>query len=126
MGYERRSLHLRFTYPSPAQSCSSQSEIGAARLTCTNSDLCDGIGCLDGFRGGISERLVAGCWFPLSPKSNSSVLSPGAVKLVGSRRPVGKVGETHSVFPGLSIGDCAGAVRKVRVDLVPGSPLAGV
>ena len=35
---------------------------------------CDGTGCLDGFRGGISERLVAGCWFHLSPKSNSSVL----------------------------------------------------
>jgi len=34
----------------------------------------DGTGCLDGFREGISERLVAGCWFPLSPKSNSSVL----------------------------------------------------
>jgi hypothetical protein len=27
-----------------------------------------------------------------------------AVKLVGSRRPVGKAGETHGVFPGLSIG----------------------
>src|SRR5437588_7490281 len=36
----------------------------------------------------------------------------GAVKLVGSRRPVGKVGETHRVFPGLSIGDRAGAVRR--------------
>ena len=36
----------------------------------------------------------------------------GAVKLVGSRRPVGKVGETHCVFPGLSIGDRAGAVRR--------------
>src|SRR5580704_10914289 len=35
----------------------------------------------------------------------------GAVKLVGSRRPVGKVGETHCVFPGLSIGDRACAVR---------------
>src|SRR3989440_9271089 len=35
----------------------------------------------------------------------------GAVKLVGSRRPVGKVGETHGVFPGLSIGDRACAVR---------------
>src|SRR5207248_6776622 len=41
-----------------------------------------------------------------------SVLLRGAVKLVGSRRPVGKVGETHSVFPGLSIGDRAGAVRR--------------
>jgi len=39
------------------------------------------------------------------------VLPRGAVKLVGSRRPVGKVGETHGVFPGLSIGDRAGAVR---------------
>src|SRR5437899_6237030 len=36
----------------------------------------------------------------------------GAVKLVGSRRPVGKVGETRSVFPGLSIGDRACAVRR--------------
>jgi hypothetical protein len=36
----------------------------------------------------------------------------GAVKLVGSRRPVGKVGETHCVFPGLSIGDRACAVRR--------------
>ena len=31
---------------------------------------------------------------------------------MGSRRPVGKVGETRSVFPGLSIGDRAGAVRR--------------
>src|SRR4029077_19230658 len=30
----------------------------------------------------------------------------------GSRRPVGKVGETRSVFPGLSIGDRACAVRR--------------
>src|SRR5438552_5122599 len=36
----------------------------------------------------------------------------GAVKLVGSRRPVGKVGETHRVFPDLSIGDRACAVRR--------------
>src|SRR5438105_13837560 len=36
----------------------------------------------------------------------------GVVKLVGSRRPVGKVGETHGVFPGLSIGDRASAVRR--------------
>src|SRR6266478_4587812 len=36
----------------------------------------------------------------------------GAVKLVGSRRPVGKVGETQSVFRGLSMGDRAGAVRR--------------
>src|SRR5438105_8350811 len=36
----------------------------------------------------------------------------GVVKLVGSRRPVGKVGETHGVFPGLSIGDRACAVRR--------------
>src|SRR5216683_4127712 len=35
-----------------------------------------------------------------------------AVKLVVSRRPVGKVGETPCVFPGLSIGDRAGAVRR--------------
>jgi hypothetical protein len=34
------------------------------------------------------------------------------VKLVGGRRPVGKVGETQGVFPGLSIGDRAGAVRR--------------
>ena len=34
------------------------------------------------------------------------------MKLVVSRRPVGKVGETHSVFPGLSIGDRACAVRR--------------
>ena len=40
------------------------------------------------------------------------VLLPGAVKLVVSRRPVGKVGETHCVFPGLSIGDRACAVRR--------------
>src|SRR5882672_7004846 len=32
------------------------------------------------------------------------------VKLVGSRRPVGKVGETQGVFPGLSIADRACAV----------------
>ena len=36
----------------------------------------------------------------------------GAVKLVGSRRPVGKVGETQGVFPSLSIGDRACAVRR--------------
>jgi hypothetical protein len=35
-----------------------------------------------------------------------------AVKLGGSRRPVGEVGETHGVFRGLSIGDRAGAVRR--------------
>src|SRR6201982_1917201 len=40
------------------------------------------------------------------------MLLRGAVKLVGSRRPVGKVGETHDVFPGLSIGDRACAVRR--------------
>jgi hypothetical protein len=40
------------------------------------------------------------------------VLLRGAVKLVGSRRPVGKVGETHRVFPGLSIGDRTCAVRR--------------
>ena len=34
------------------------------------------------------------------------------MKLVGSRRPVGKAGETHGVFPGLSTGDRAGAVRR--------------
>ena len=34
------------------------------------------------------------------------------MKLVGSRRPVGKVGETQGVFPGLSIGDRACAVRR--------------
>jgi hypothetical protein len=46
------------------------------------------------------------------------VLLRGAVKLVGSRRPVGKVGETHSVFPGLSIGDRAarsGGDRRSRL-----------
>ena len=31
---------------------------------------------------------------------------------MGSRRPVGKVGETHCVFPGLSMGDRARAVRQ--------------
>jgi hypothetical protein len=66
---------------------------------------------LDSFRGGISKRPVAGCSFHHSPKSIHPVLLWGAVKLVGSRRPVGKVGETHGVFPGLSIGDRAGAVR---------------
>ena len=40
------------------------------------------------------------------------VLLWSAVKLAGSRRPVGKVGETHGVFPGLTIGDCARAVRR--------------
>src|SRR5438270_12224422 len=56
-------------------------------------------------------------WSPAAgfttPRSRiHSVLLRGAVKLVGSRRPVGKVGETHSVFPGLSIGDRACAVRR--------------
>jgi hypothetical protein len=36
------------------------------------------------------------------------------VKVVGSRRPVGKVGETHGVFPGLPIGDRAWAVSGDR------------
>src|SRR5215471_14169247 len=40
------------------------------------------------------------------------VLLWSAVKLVGSRRPVGKPGETRCVFPGLSIGDRARAVRR--------------
>src|ERR1700719_145713 len=42
----------------------------------------------------------------------------GAVKLVGSRRPVGKVGETRSVFPGLSIGTAlarSGGDRRSRL-----------
>jgi hypothetical protein len=40
------------------------------------------------------------------------------VKLVGSRRPVGKVGETHRVFPGLSIGTAlvrSGGDRRSRL-----------
>ena len=40
------------------------------------------------------------------------LLLRSSVKLVGSRRPVGKVGEAHGVFPGLSIRDRAGAVRR--------------
>ena len=56
-------------------------------------------------------------WYPAAgfttPRNQiHPVLLRGAVKLVGSRRPVGKAGETHGVFPGLSIGDRAGAVRR--------------
>jgi hypothetical protein len=50
------------------------------------------------------------------PEINHPVLLRGAVKLVGSRRPVGKMGETRSVFPGLSIGDRACAVRRGSAD----------
>src|SRR6202048_4816444 len=57
-------------------------------------------------------RLIAGCWFHDSRNQIHAVLLRGAVKLVGSRRPVGKLGETRSVFPGLSIGDRACAVRR--------------
>src|SRR6267143_2804245 len=48
----------------------------------------------------------------LFPESKFISCCCGVVKLVGSRRPVGKVGETQSVFPGLSMGDRACAVRR--------------
>src|SRR5205085_3074620 len=47
--------------------------------------------------------------------SRTLPLLRGAVKLVGSRRPVGKAGETHGVFPGLSLGDRGGEVRRGSV-----------
>src|ERR1700741_838189 len=53
------------------------------------------------------NKLKAGSRLLVSPfpeiKFILSLLR-GAVKLVGSRRPVGKAGETHGVFPGLSKG----------------------
>ena len=61
------------------------------------------------------HKLKAGSRLMVSPFPRNRIdrfLLRGAVKLVGSRRPVGKVGETHGVFPGLSIGDRAGAVRR--------------
>jgi hypothetical protein len=61
------------------------------------------------------NKLKAGSRLLVSPFPRNQicpVLWRGAVKLVGSRRPVGKVGETHCVFPGLSIGDRACAVRR--------------
>src|ERR1700760_4006170 len=61
------------------------------------------------------NKLKAGSRLLVSPFPEIKfhpVLLRGAVKLVGSRRPVGKVGETQGVFPGLSIGDRAGAVRR--------------
>ena len=61
------------------------------------------------------NKLKAGSRLLVSPfpeiKFILSLLR-GAVKRVGSRRPVGKAGETHGVFPGLSIGDRACAVRR--------------
>src|SRR5215831_16874446 len=68
----------------------------------------------------LSRRGGRGQWLPTSnaagftiPRNqNHPVLLRSAVKLVGSRRPVDKVGETHSVLPGLSIGDRACAVRR--------------
>src|SRR6202011_3682744 len=61
------------------------------------------------------HKLKAGSRLMVSPFPRNRIdrfLLWGAVKLVGSRRPVGKAGETHGVFPGLSIGDRAGAVRR--------------
>src|SRR6201995_2155560 len=61
------------------------------------------------------NKLKAGSRLLVSPFPEIKfhpVLLRGAVKLVGSRRPVGKVGETQGVFPGLSIGDRAGADRR--------------
>src|ERR1700751_1536561 len=53
------------------------------------------------------NKLKAGSRLLVSPfpeiKFILSLLR-GAVKLVGSRRPVGKAGGTHGVFPGLSQG----------------------
>src|ERR1700751_5153096 len=53
------------------------------------------------------NKLKAGSRLLVSPfpeiKFILSLLQ-GAVKLVGSRRPVGKAGEKHGVFPGLSKG----------------------
>jgi hypothetical protein len=74
---------------------------------------CDGPGCLDSFRG--RNKLKAGSWLLVSPFPEIEFILScccGAVKLVDSRRPVGKMGETHGVFPGLSIGDRACAVRR--------------
>ena len=58
---------------------------------------------------GPGSRLLVS---PLPRNQIHPVLLRGAVKLVSSRRPVGKVGETHGVFPGLSIGDRACAVGR--------------
>src|ERR1700751_306087 len=57
------------------------------------------------------NKLKAGSRLLVSPfpeiKFILSLLR-GAVKLVGSRRPVGKAGETHGVFPGFFPGGRAG------------------
>jgi hypothetical protein len=58
---------------------------------------------------GPGSRLLVS---PFPRNQIHRVLLRGAVKLVGSRRPVGKLGETHGVFPGLSIGDRTCAVRR--------------
>jgi hypothetical protein len=56
--------------------------------------------------------------FTIPRNQNHPVLLRRAVKLVGSRRSVGKVGETHCVFPGLSMGTAlarSGGDRRSRL-----------
>ena len=57
-------------------------------------------------------RPVAGCWFHLSPKSNSSYLVAGCCEACGQPPTCGQGGGNARRFPRLSIGDRAGAVRR--------------
>src|SRR5438067_13678564 len=57
-------------------------------------------------------RLVAGCWFHDSPKSNLSCLAAECCEACGQPPTCGQGGGNASVFPGLSIGDRACAVRR--------------
>ena len=52
------------------------------------------------------------------------MLLRSAVKLVGSRRPVGKPGETHCVFPGLNSALCCLLFTPTSHVLWTGQPLA--
>ena len=57
-------------------------------------------------------RPVAGCWFHLSPKSNSSCLVAGCCEACGQPPTCGQGGGNAWRFPSLSIGDRACAVRR--------------
>src|SRR5438477_3274312 len=62
--------------------------------------MCNGSGCLDSFRGGISSP-VAGCWFHPSPKSNSSCLVAGCCEACGQPPTCGQGGGNALRFPRL-------------------------
>src|ERR1700752_293311 len=57
-------------------------------------------------------RLVAGCWFHDSPKSNSSCLAAGCCEACGQPPTCGQGGGNAWRFPRLVQGDRACAVRR--------------